>query len=76
MWAVVIFEMSKTPWQMVKTPYERRFGEPFKGQIIPFGATVENHLISTQEQSRLHQFGNKVLLGIFLGYVFLAVRKI
>ena len=24
-----------------KTPYERRFGQPFKGQIIPFGSLVE-----------------------------------
>ena len=27
-----------------KTPYERRFGQPFKGPIIPFGSLVENHL--------------------------------
>ena len=24
-----------------KTPYERRFGQPFKGPIIPFGSLVE-----------------------------------
>ena len=24
-----------------KTPYERRFGQPFKGSIIPFGSLVE-----------------------------------
>ena len=28
-----------------KTPYERRFGEPFKGPIIPFGSMVEYHPI-------------------------------
>ena len=27
-----------------KTPYERRFGQPFKGPIIPFGSLVECHL--------------------------------
>ena len=27
-----------------KTPYERRFGKPFKGPIIPFGSLVEYHL--------------------------------
>ena len=27
-----------------KTPYERRFGQPFKGPIIPFGSLVEYHL--------------------------------
>ena len=51
------------------TPYERRFGEPFKGPIVPFGSLVEYHCISTKDQSRIHQFGEKVLLGIFLGYV-------
>ena len=25
-----------------KTPYERRFGQPFKGPIIPFGSLVES----------------------------------
>ena len=52
----------------MKTPYERRFGEPFKGLIIPFGATVECYPISARDQSTLHQFGKKVLPGIFLGY--------
>ena len=27
-----------------KTPYERRFGQPFQGTIIPFGSLVEYHL--------------------------------
>ena len=26
-----------------KTPYERRFGQPFKAPIIPFGSLVEYH---------------------------------
>ena len=52
-----------------KTPYERRFGKPFNGPVIPFGALVEYHPISA---SRLHQFGPKVFLGIFLGYVLYA----
>ena len=55
-----------------KTPRERRFGEPFKGPVIPFGALVENHPISSRAQSRLHQFGKKVLPGIFLGYELIA----
>ena len=57
-----------------KTPHERRFGAPFKGPIIPFGAMVEYHPISAKDQSRLHQFGAKVLLGIFLGYALYPVR--
>ena len=51
-----------------KRPCERRFGMPFDGPVIPFGAMVEYHPISSQDQSRLHQFGPKVLPGIFLGY--------
>ena len=51
-----------------KTPYERRFGQPFKGPIIPFGSLVEYHPNTAKDQSRLHQFGKKVLLGLFLGY--------
>ena len=50
-----------------KTPYERRFGKPFNGPI-PFGAMVEYHPIYAKDHSRLHQFGKKVLPGIFLGY--------
>ena len=41
-----------------KTPYERRFGMPFNGPVIPFGAVVEYHPISAKDQSRLHQFGS------------------
>ena len=55
-----------------KTPYERRFGQPFKGPIIPFGSLVEYYLISAKDQSRIHQFGKKVLPGLFLGYALYA----
>ena len=51
-----------------KTPYERRFGQPFKGPIIPFVSLVEYHPISAKDQSRIHQFGKKVLPGLVLGY--------
>ena len=43
-----------------KTPYERRFGQPCKGPIIPFGSLVEYHPITAKDQSRIHQFGKKV----------------
>ena len=56
-----------------KTPYERRFGEPFKGPIIPFGSLIENHPKTAKDQSRIHQFGKKVLPGLFLGYGLYAV---
>ena len=50
-----------------KTPYERRVGERFKGPIIPFGVMVEYHPVPAKDLRRLHQFGKKVLPGIFLG---------
>ena len=55
-----------------KTPYERRFGKPFKGPIIPFGSLVEYYPITAKDQSRIHQFGKKVLPGLFLGYALYA----
>ena len=57
-----------------KTPHERRFGQPFKGLIIPFGSLVEYHPITAKDQSRIHQFGKKVLPGLFLGYALYAGR--
>ena len=59
-----------------KTPHERRFGMPFNGPAIPFGAMVEYHPISAKDQSRLHEFGSRVLPGIFLGYALYAGRGI
>ena len=44
----------------------------FHGPVIPFGSMVEYHPISAKDLSRLHQFGKKVLPGIFLGYVLCA----
>ena len=52
-----------------KTPYERRFGQPFTGPIIPFGSLIE---FTAKDQSRIHQFGKKVLPGLFLGYALYA----
>ena len=66
-WNVAVFcETFKTCWE---TPYERRFGEPCTGPVIPFGSMVEHHPNSAKDQSRLSQFGKKVLPGICLGYV-------
>ena len=55
-----------------KTPYERRFGKPFNGPIIPFGSLVEYYPTTAKDQSRIHQFGKKVLPGLFLGYALYA----
>ena len=37
-----------------KTPYERLFGQTFKGPIIPSGSLVEYHPITAKDQSRIH----------------------
>ena len=55
-----------------KTPYERRVGESFKRPINPFGALVEYLPNSEKDKARIHQFGKKVLPGIFLGYALIA----
>ena len=55
-----------------KTPYERRFGQPLKGPIIPFGSLVEYYPVSVKDQSRIHQFGKEVLPRLFLGYALYA----
>ena len=53
-----------------KTLHERRFGAPFDGPVIPFGAMVECLPISAKDLSRLHQFGPKVLPSTFHGHAF------
>ena len=58
-----------------KTPCERRIGMPLHGPVIPFGAMVEYHPISSKDISRLHQFCPKVLPSIFLSYVLYAGRN-
>ena len=55
-----------------ETTCEGRSGEPPSGPKIPFGSMIENHPISSKDQSRLHQFGQKVLPGIFPGNVLYA----
>ena len=62
-------------WSDGKTPYERRFGIPCNGQVIPFGAMVENHPISAKDPSKWHQFCLKVLPGKFLGYALYAANR-
>ena len=55
-----------------KTSYERRFGQPFTRTIFPFGPLVEYHPITAKGQSRIHQFGKKILPGLILGYALYA----
>ena len=42
-----------------QTSYERRFGTPFNGPVIPFGAMDEHYPISAEDIWSLHQFDLK-----------------
>ena len=70
--ATPICETFKISCLMGKRPYERRFGKPYNGPIIPFGSLVEYYPISAKDQSIIHQFGKKVLPGLSLGYALCA----
>ena len=50
----------------------RRFEQPLKRQVISFGSLVGYHPIFAKDESRIHQFGKKVLPGLFLGYALYA----
>ena len=57
LWNVTpICETSEIYLSDEKTPCERRFGQPFKGPIIPLGSLVEYHPITAKDLSRIHQF--------------------
>ena len=39
---------------LMRKPYERRFGQPFKGPIIPFGSLVEYHPNCEDQQESIN----------------------
>ena len=47
-------------------------GNHLKDLLFQFGSLVEYHPITAKDQSRIHQFGKKVLPGLFLGYALYA----
>ena len=44
-------------------PCDGPFGIPYNGPVIPFGAMVEYHPLSSKDLSRQHQFGPNFLPG-------------
>ena len=73
LWNVVpICETSQISYLMGKPCMRDVLGHHLKGPIIPFGSLVEYHHIIAEDQSRIHQFGKKVLPGLFLGYALYA----
>ena len=63
-----ICETSQISCLMGKLHTRDVLGNHLKDLIILFGSLVEYHPITAKDQSRIHQFGKKVLLGLFLGY--------
>ena len=57
---------------MGRRPMKDVLGQLFQGQIIPLGSLDEYHPTTAKDQSRIHQFGKKVLPGLFLGYALYA----
>ena len=51
-----------------KTAYEKRFGSPFSGPLIPMGAAIDYKPSSDKDSRRTHEFSASVLPGIFMGY--------
>jgi hypothetical protein len=51
-----------------ETPYRTRFGIDFDCKLIPFGTRIEYKPSSQKGQSLLPAIGDKLLLGIFMGY--------
>ena len=47
-------------------------GNHLKDLLFQFGSLVEYYPITAKDQSRIHQFGKKVLPGLFLGYALYA----
>ena len=47
-------------------------GHHFKDRSVPFGSLVGYYPVSPKDQSRIHQFGKKVLPGLFLAYALYA----
>ena len=50
------------------TAWKKRFGEDFKGPIIPFGAECKYKPIYDEDKKRLHKLGAQMLDGIFIAY--------
>ena len=64
LWIVTpICETSQIYYLMGRRPMKDVLGNHLKDRFFPFGSFVEYHPITAKEQSRIHQFGKKVLPG-------------
>ena len=73
LWNVTfICETSQIYCLMVRRFMKDVLGNYLWDLLFPFGSLVEYHPIIAKDQSRIHQFGKKVLPGLFLGYALYA----
>ena len=73
LWNVTpICETSQIYYLMGRRPMKDVLGNLFKDQSFHLVSLVEYHPITAKDQSRIHQFGKKVLPGLFLGYALYA----
>ena len=52
-----------------KTACAKRFAVEFNALLIPFEANASCKPISSKDEAKLHQFGNKMLPRLLMGYV-------
>ena len=69
LWNVTpICETSQIYCLMGRRPVKDVLGNHLEDLSFHFGSLVEYHPITAKDQSRIHQFGKKVLPGLFFGY--------
>ena len=69
-----ICETSQIYHLIGRRPMKDVLGNHLKDQLFHLVHWVEYHPITAKDQSRIHQFGKKVLPGLFLGYALYAGR--
>ena len=70
LWNVTpIFEKSQIYYLMGRRPMKDVLGNQLKNLLFHLVHWFEYHPITAKDQSRIHQFGKKVLLELFLGFV-------
>ena len=67
--ATPICETSQISYLMGRRPMKDVLGNHLKDRLFQL---VEYHPFTAKDQSRIHQFGKKVLPGLFLGYALYA----
>ena len=73
LWNVTpICETSQISYLMGRRRVKDVLGNHLKDRLFHLVHLVEYHPITAKDQSRIHQFGKKVLPGLFLGYALYA----